>query len=59
MVANTLVQPTAFVFSSGNKSRRFVPRVHKHVPNYMDLHSMYLVAVLILANVIRLALLLN
>jgi hypothetical protein len=51
MVANNLSQPAASRFSPGDGSSRFVYRVYKHVPNYVELHSRYVIAVLILANV--------
>jgi hypothetical protein len=57
MVTNTLAQPVASIFSRGDRSRRFIQRVHKHVPNYMELHSKHIIAVLILANVTLLAVL--
>jgi hypothetical protein len=57
MVTNTLAQPAASIISPGGRGRRFVQRVHRHVSNYMELHSKYIIAVLILAKVTLLALL--
>ena len=52
-----LAQPAASIISPGDRSRRFVQRVHRHVPNYMELQSKYIIVVLILAEVTLLALL--